>query len=79
MKTVTATEANQHFSRVLERVEKGETVTITKRGEAVATLMPAKRVNSEERAEAHRRFIQRLLTQPPLNVPRGTRDELYDD
>ncbi len=79
MKTVTATEANQHFSRVLERVERGETVTITKRGEAVATLSPAKRVNCEERNAAHKRFIERLLTQPALNIPRGTRDELYDD
>lgn len=79
MKTVTATEANQHFSRVLERVEKGETVTITKHGKVVATVNPPAEALDEERAAAHRRFLETLRSRPRLNVARGTRDELYND
>jgi len=40
MRTVTAREANQQFSNLLSRVERGEEVLITKRGNAVAVLMP---------------------------------------
>lgn len=40
MRTVTAREANQQFSHLLSRVERGEEVLITKRGKSVAVLMP---------------------------------------
>jgi prevent-host-death family protein len=36
-----AYEAKTHFSQLLERVEKGERITITKHGKAVAVLVPA--------------------------------------
>ena len=39
---VGAHEAKAHFSELLARVAKGEEVTITRRGEAVARLVPAK-------------------------------------
>ena len=38
---LTAREANQQFSKVLAKVEQGETVRITKRGRTVAELRPA--------------------------------------
>ena len=41
MKTLTAREANQNFSKVLAEVEQGETVLITKNGKTVAELRPA--------------------------------------
>ena len=78
MKTVTATEANQQLSRILARVARGETVTITRRGKIFAKVMPASE-QDEQRAEARRRLIERLQSQPIINIPRGTRDELYDD
>jgi prevent-host-death family protein len=37
---VGAYEAKTHFSQLLERVEKGERITITKHGKAVALLVP---------------------------------------
>ena len=39
---ITATEFKVHFSAYLDRVERGETITITRRGRAVAVLSPAK-------------------------------------
>jgi prevent-host-death family protein len=36
-----AYEAKTHFSQLLDRVEKGERITITKHGKPVAVLVPA--------------------------------------
>jgi prevent-host-death family protein len=41
MKSVGSYEAKTHLPRLLSRVEKGETITITKRGKPVAVLSPA--------------------------------------
>lgn len=40
MKTVTTREAQHHLSKVLEMVEAGEDVVITRRGKSVARLSP---------------------------------------
>ena len=40
MKTVGAYEAKTHLPRLLELVENGETITITKHGREVARLVP---------------------------------------
>lgn len=34
---------------------------------------------ARQREEAHRRLWERLMSQPVLNLPKYTRDELYDD
>ena len=50
---LTAREANQQFSKLLAKVEQGETVRITKHGRTVAELRPAsddKRDDPEWRA-----------------------------
>ena len=41
MKTVGAYEPKTHLSRLLEEVERGETIVITKHGSPVAMLTPA--------------------------------------
>src|SRR5438105_909357 len=41
MVTVGAFEAKTHLAQLLKKVEKGETIVITKRGQAVAKLVPA--------------------------------------
>ncbi|MCX7013683.1 MAG: type II toxin-antitoxin system prevent-host-death family antitoxin, partial [Candidatus Sumerlaeota bacterium] len=41
MQTVGAYEAKTHLSQLLDRVAKGERITIVKRGVPVATLHPA--------------------------------------
>ncbi|MFI5008858.1 MAG: type II toxin-antitoxin system Phd/YefM family antitoxin [Solirubrobacterales bacterium] len=43
-KSVGVHEAKTHLSRLLEDVAAGEEVVITRRGEAVASLVPARRV-----------------------------------
>jgi prevent-host-death family protein len=40
MKTVSARDANQSFSKLLAEVEAGREVIITRRGEAVARMVP---------------------------------------
>jgi prevent-host-death family protein len=41
METVGSYEAKTHLPRLLERVERGETIIITRHGRAVARLVPA--------------------------------------
>ena len=58
--TVGAYEAKTHLSKLLEKVEAGEEITITKHGSPVARLVPVKRkATAEERAAAVQR-IQKL-------------------
>lgn len=40
MKYVSVHEAKTHLSRLMKRVQKGETITITRRGKVVAALYP---------------------------------------
>lgn len=52
-----AYDAKAHFSELLERVENGEEVTITRHGSPVARMVPAKKiVTPEERATAINRW-----------------------
>ncbi|HEX3885177.1 MAG TPA: type II toxin-antitoxin system prevent-host-death family antitoxin [Stellaceae bacterium] len=49
---VGAYEAKTHLPALLERVARGEEVTITKHGKAVARLVPVERPSIERRREA---------------------------
>jgi prevent-host-death family protein len=51
MKTVGTFEAKTHLSALLERVERGEEITITRHGKAVARLVPVGAVSSRDRLE----------------------------
>lgn len=86
MKTVSAADANRHFSRILREVAAGAPVVVTSRGKPVARIVPvdAEDRREAERAEAERQrawedHLARLRTQPPLNLGKITRDEIYDD
>jgi prevent-host-death family protein len=82
VKKISATEANRNFSKLLARVRKGEPAEITVRGEAVVRMVPVSRAGRTAAASRLRHweeFIERLRTQPLLGIPRGTRDELYED
>ena len=48
MKTVGAFEAKTHLSRLLDKVEQGEKITITRHGAPVARLVP---VETEEKPD----------------------------
>jgi antitoxin (DNA-binding transcriptional repressor) of toxin-antitoxin stability system len=43
MRTITATEASRRFSDLLDAIERGESVTITRGNHAIAEIRPAHR------------------------------------
>ena len=45
---VQASEAKTHFARLLDAVERGETIVITRHGQAIAWIVPEARVRQEE-------------------------------
>ena len=49
MSSVGAFEAKTKLAQLLDKVEQGETVTITRRGKAVAQLVPVKADDQQER------------------------------
>jgi prevent-host-death family protein len=56
METVGAFEAKTHLAELLDRVEGGESITITRRGKAVAQLVPVTRPQVRDRLEAIRQL-----------------------
>jgi prevent-host-death family protein len=59
MLTVGAFEAKTHFSQLLDRVANGESITITRYGETVAQLIPAKPARDPQALEALVKEIKR--------------------
>ncbi len=78
MKTISAADANRHFSRVLREVSQGEHVTVVSRGRPVATIAPV-RGSGRERQAAKRILLARLRQQPAAGARNWTRDELYEN
>jgi prevent-host-death family protein len=79
MKSITSTEANRRFSKLLAAAAKGEATAITVRGKVVAKLIPA--MSAEQEAEAEARWnelLERLKSQSAQNLPRFKREDLYD-
>jgi prevent-host-death family protein len=60
MATVGAFEAKTHFAQLLQRVERGEEIVITRRGKEVARLVPAAtKPDREATMAAFRRLRER--------------------
>lgn len=80
-KTITLREANQAFSRCIREVEAGEEITITRRGQAVARIVPVtrERVLTPEQEAALARLEKRMNEGWHLGGERFNRDELYDE
>jgi prevent-host-death family protein len=57
MSTVGAFEAKTHLSELLDRVSKGETITITRHGIPAAVLIP---VGEAEKKLTHREIVEGL-------------------
>jgi len=60
--TVGAYEAKTHLSELLEKVEAGEEITITRHGAPVAKLVPVKKKLSQEERVAAIQRIQELAS-----------------
>jgi len=80
MHTISAADANRHFSNLLRQVSQGETVTILSHGRPVATISPAVEAGEldHDRAQARARLLARLNREPALGERNWTRDALYD-
>ncbi len=78
MKTISAADANRHFSRLLREVSQGEHVTVVSRGRPVATIAPV-HARGRERQAAKRMLLERLRRQPAVGARNWTRDELYEN
>lgn len=76
---VSATDANRQFAELLSHAADGETVIITRRGQAVAQLT---KVAPKAFDEARERAWDRLLASIDVGLPLGggkfDRDSLYD-
>ncbi len=77
MKTVTAADANRHFSRVIREVTQGEAFVVVSRGKAVATIGPAQKMDAE-RQRAQTALLGRLRKQSSIGARNWTREELYE-
>jgi len=78
--TVTASEANRSFSKLLRAVEQGEIVEITSHGRTVAQLKPIERdaPTREQRLAALDKLKKRWATQEFKVVGPWTREQLYE-
>jgi len=77
-KTISAADANRHFSELLRTVQQGRNIVVTSHGRPVARISPvAANDRAAERARAL--LFARLKKQRVVNSGRWTRDELYDE
>jgi prevent-host-death family protein len=60
MKTIQASEAKTHFLRILDKVARGESVTVTRHGKPIARIVPAD-LSSDERREQAEQAIASIL------------------
>jgi prevent-host-death family protein len=72
-------EANQHLSRYLERVEQGAEIIITRRGKAIARVLPieAQPQLSEAQRAARERMRDRMSRGYALGGTRVDREALH--
>ena len=75
--SISAADANRHFSNLLRRVRDGRTFVVTSHGRPVAKLVPV-----EERdqvvASARAALLERLRNAPAVEIGGWSRDELYE-
>jgi len=78
MRSVTAREANQAFSRILKEAEGGEPVLITRRGRPVAIIEPYRATDAQEREHAIDHIVALVRRGLPIGGRRFTRDEMHE-
>ena len=75
--SITARDANRHFSSLLRDVASGKSVTVLSHGKPVATISPVK-LDEKERESAKVNLLDRLRLQQPVGMRDWTREELYE-
>jgi len=64
-------DAQNHFGALLDRVERGEVIVITRNGRAVAQLSPCEEAVDRARARAAAERLMRFGDDEPNRLPRG--------
>jgi prevent-host-death family protein len=68
MKHVQASEAKAKFAELLDQVERGETLVITRHGKPIAHLQPAPRHDDARARQAMRELMELRKTAPRATV-----------
>jgi prevent-host-death family protein len=76
--SISARDANQHFSDILGRAARGEEIVITRRGEPIAQLTPYRSSADAKNLSAWDRLMAILESGLSLGGETFVRDELYD-
>jgi prevent-host-death family protein len=77
VKSISSSEANRQFSSVLRKAASGETILITLRGKAVATISPAG-ARVPTRQAARTALFSRLAKQKAAGKRSWSRADLYE-
>jgi prevent-host-death family protein len=75
-RSISAREANQHFSRILGEVRDGKSFVVTSHGKAVAKIEPIE--GNAPAAAAREVLFARLRAQQPVEIGKWSRDEIYE-
>jgi prevent-host-death family protein len=77
MRTFQASEAKTHFLRILDEVERGESVLITRHGKPVARISPQAEIDRERVQEATERMraLRQRIGKLSLEEILSARDE----
>lgn len=68
MRQVTATEAKIHFLRLLDEIEGGETIVVTRHGRPIARVMPEQEAKRSQAKAALKRILQRRSAAPRIST-----------
>jgi len=77
MRTISAADANRHFSAMLKEVSRGTRITVLSRGKPVAAIVPVAEAQHERR-QARVALMKRLRSQSAAGKRAWTREELYE-
>ena len=77
MREIQASEAKTHLPQLLDEIERGESIIITRHGRAIARLIPEDAMRRDDRAEAVERLKALRATMPrvPLDELMAMRHE----
>ena len=67
MRTIGSYELKTHLSEVLDSVEHGQSVIVTRHGKPIARILPSEIAEREQVSQA----VQSLLTFPRTRLPKG--------
>ena len=77
-KSVSSADANRNFSQILQGVRRGRSFVVTSHGKPVARIVPIAETDAVA-SNAWSALLERLRSQPVVDIGRWTRDELYED